>query len=354
MKDRPLLLTAVLRDVVSTIEASRRRIAVIVDSNGYLLGTLTDGDVRRCLLAGGTLGTFAMDAMNKNPVIAKVGSTDQLLLDLMRGANILAIPLVDANKRFVKIVHISELGEDRLEEKSGFELAVIMAGGEGNRLRPLTENIPKPMVDVGGIPLLERQVCRLVKAGIKHLYISLNYLGHVIEDHFQDGSAFGIRIDYLREDEKLGTAGALSLLPNGINETMLVMNGDVLTTSNLNSLYTYHKNNKALITVAAVEHQVNIPFGVIKSEGVYAVDIEEKPSQKYLCNAGIYALSSDALGMIPGETFCNMTDIIRDCFSKNKPVAVFPLHEYWSDVGTLDDLEKARALFKKSEELYER
>lgn len=351
MNEKPLPLNARLYNVVRAIEASRRRIAVVVNEEGRLLGTLTDGDVRRCLIAGGTLETLATQAMNSAPVTAEVGSPDGYLLDLMKGANILTVPLVDDEGRFAQLVHVSDLGE--LKEDSytrSFATAVIMAGGEGRRLRSAVDGIPKPMVEIGGIPLIERQVRRLAKLGIERCYISVNYLSHVIEDHFEDGSAFGITIRYLRESTKMGTAGALSLLPNDIEGPVAVMNGDILTTSDLDSLYSYHVDHGAMITVAAVDYKVDIPYGVIRSEGVYAVALEEKPSQRFLCNAGIYAVSTDALALIPAGRLYNMTDLIADCLAQRRPVAVFPVHEYWSDIGTPADLEKARAVFASYDE----
>lgn len=347
MSEKPLAPSASLVDAVRAIETSRRRIAVVVDSNGHLLGTLTDGDVRRCLLAGGSLETQVTDAMNLNPITAEIDSSESYLLDLMRRGNVLTLPLVDKNGRFQRLVHISDLDleEDAAETASGFEFAVIMAGGEGTRLRPLTEVIPKPMVDVGGMPLLERQIQRLARAGIRRVYISVNYLSHIIQDHFNDGSDFGIDIRYLCEEEKLGTAGALYLLPERPQGPIIVMNGDILTTSDFGSLYSFHQSHGAQLTVAAVDYRVSIPYGVLQTEGAYVRELAEKPLQRFLCNAGIYAVSPEALNLLQGIKYCNMTDLIETCLANKKPVSVFPVHEYWNDIGTPDDLEKARAFF---------
>ena len=345
MIEKPLQPSATLFDAVRAIEQSRRRIAVVVDAGARLLGTLTDGDVRRSLLAGGDMKTPAIDAMNVHPVSAPDGSPAGYLLDLMKRANVLAVPTVDAQGRFVRLMHLTDLdGERASAEKLGFASAVIMAGGEGTRLRPLTYSMPKPMVDIGGIPLLERQVRRLAAAGIGQCFISVNYLSGVIEDHFADGNAFGIRIEYLRERQKMGTAGALSLLPRRPEGPILVMNGDIVTTSDFASFYSYHLSHDALVTVAAIDYRVQIPFGVIRSEGALVSGLEEKPAQRFLCNAGIYALAPQALSMLP-QGPCNMTDLIRDCIVASRRVAVFPMHEFWSDIGTPDDLERARAAF---------
>jgi len=349
MSDIPLTAAARLVDAVRAIEASRRRIAVVTGHDGRLLGTLTDGDVRRCLLAGGSLDTPVPDAMNRNPLSALNGSSEGYLLDLMRRGNILAVPLLDEAGRFQRLVHLTDFSPaDAPGDAANFAFAVIMAGGEGMRLRPITENIPKPMIDIGGMPLLERQIERLAAAGLKRLYLSVNYLSHVIEQYFGNGAGFGLEIRYLKECEKLGTGGALSLLPERPERPILVMNGDILTTSDFGSLHSFHVNHGAHMTVAAVDYRINIPYGVIHTEGPFATGLAEKPSQRFLCNAGIYAVSQQALELIPRGGHFNMTDLIQACLAASRSVAVFPVHEYWSDIGTPADLERARDLFSKA------
>lgn len=349
MIEKALDIRALLVEAVRAIEVSRRRIAVVASADGRLVGTLTDGDVRRCLLSGGSLETPVSEAMNRNPLCAPSGSSDGYLLDIMRRGNIMAVPLVDDNGRFVNLVHLTDLLP--AEEPRGvtnFAFAVIMAGGEGMRLRPITENIPKPMVDIGGVPLLEHQIQRLAKAGLKRVYLSVNYLSHIIEEYFGDGSSFGLEIRYLREREKLGTGGALSLLPERPDSPIVVMNGDILTTSDFGSLNAFHHTHSAEVTVAAVDYRINIPFGVIHNEGPYVIGLAEKPSQCFLCNAGIYVVSPTALELVPHGRPFNMTDLIDACLVEKRPVAIFPVHEYWSDIGTHADLDKARSLFSET------
>jgi dTDP-glucose pyrophosphorylase len=346
MRDRPLGAGALLVDAVRAIEQSHRRIAVVADEQGRLLGTLTDGDVRRCLLAGGTLETSVTEAMNPQPVTAEVGSADGYVIDLLRRANVMALPLVDQAGVFQRVVHLTDLGQgEAVQDARGFAFAVIMAGGEGTRLRPLTRQVPKPMLEVGGVPMLERQIERLSGAGIGRVYISVNYLSHVIEAHFGDGTAFGIQIRYLREQERLGTAGALSLLPERPHAPILVMNGDILTTSDFGSLYAFHQTYNAQITVAAVDYRVNVPYGVLRADGAFVTELAEKPSQRFLCNAGMYVVSPDCLDLVPPAAAHDITTLIQTCLDRRLPVVVFPVHEYWSDIGTPDDLEKARAVF---------
>lgn len=345
MKEIPLNTEATLRDAVNAIEQSRRRITVVLDKDDRPIGTITDGDVRRSLLAGGTMQSMVQNAMNTNPIVAKIDSSDADLLYMMREANILAIPLVDHIGRFKRVVHISDFGNHDQYETSGYAAAVVMAGGEGKRLNPLTKKIPKPMVEVGGIPILERQIRSLVRAGVGQCYIAVNHLSHIIEEHFTDGSNFGLAIEYLREEKKMGTAGALSLLPKVSPGPLLVMNGDLLTTSDFVSLYDYHISHNSIITMAAVEYNVQIPYGVLHTQGELLQKLEEKPSQCYYCNAGIYVLEQELLEQIPSRRY-DMTDLIRDCLSTEDSVSVFPVHEYWSDIGTVAELDKTRLLFK--------
>jgi len=351
MIEKPLRPEAKLIDAVRAIEISRRRMAVVVDADDRLVGTLTDGDIRRHLLAGGSLDAQVAKAMNPNPLSAQEGSPDGYIKDLMRHGNVVAIPLLDQDGKYLRLVHLMDLEQDHgVSDKAvRFSFAVIMAGGEGTRLRPLTETIPKPMVEIGGVPLLERQIQRLVKIGIPRVYISVNYLGHIIEEYFGNGDEFGIEVCYLREQEKLGTGGALTLLPEQPTEPIIVMNGDILTTSDLDSFYHFHQAHDAHITVAAIDHRVHIPYGVIRAEGPFITGLIEKPSERFLCNAGIYALSPQVLNYMPKNAHCNMTDLVEICLSKQLPVAVFPVHEYWNDIGTPDDLEKARVHFSKME-----
>lgn len=339
---------ALLVDAVRAIEASRRRIAVVVDGQMSLLGTLTDGDVRRCLLAGGSLQTPVRKAMNASPLTAAAGSPPGYVVDIMRRGNVLAIPIVDGQGRFVELIHLTDLTQspEPIPGESGFEFAVIMAGGEGSRLRPLTQSIPKPMVAVAGVPLLERQIRRLAEARLRRIYVAVNYLSHIIEEYLGDGSRFGVEVRYLRESDKLGTGGALSLLPERPSSAIIVMNGDILTTSDFASLYAFHAAQSASVTVAAIDYRINIPYGVLCTQGAYVTSLVEKPSQRFLCNAGMYAISPAALALVPTGRVYNMTELIEACLARQQPVAVFPLHEYWSDIGTPDDLERARSFFE--------
>ena len=340
-----------LMNAVQLIENSVKRMAIVLSEDKHVIGTLTDGDIRRCLLRGCTLDTLVTDAMNHSPITAHVNASDSLLRELLDKNNIRSLPLVDVKGCYVRTFHEMEfLTETREEQKEEtFCAAIIMAGGEGVRLRPYTENLPKPMIEINGIPLLERQVRRLAKTGITNIYISVNYLGDIIKAHFGDGSHFGVTINYLNEDKKLGTGGALSLLPDlGNAKSILVMNGDILTTSDFVNLYHFHKEHDSVVTVSAVNYHVQIPYGVIDYKGTEITAVLEKPSQSFFCNAGIYALSTGVLKDIPSDTFWNMTDLIDRCLLNKDKVTVFPVHEYWTDIGTPADLDKARKEFQNN------
>jgi len=349
MRQNTITSSATLFDAVRIIELNTERLAVVTDQDSRVIGTLTDGDIRRSILNGNDLNTYVSKAMNKRPAVARVDESDSVLQGMLKKYNIRSIPLIDYHDRYVRTFYETELykTDNSTHVEKTFDAAVIMAGGEGSRLRPLTDNLPKPMVDINGIPLLERQIRGLGKIGIKTIYISINYLGNIIKDYFADGSEFGIEIHYLHEDKKLGTAGALSLLPSiDKNSDLLVMNGDILTKSDFIHLYHFHKEHRSSITVSAIDHYVDIPYGVIESKGVKITGLQEKPSQRFFCNAGIYAISVDILQKVPIETFWNMTDLIEQCLIDKENISVFPVHEYWTDIGTPDDLEKARKISK--------
>ena len=333
---------ATLRDAVQVIEQMRRLIAVVLDADRHLLGVLSDGDIRRAFLAGKGLQSAAAAAMTPNPILADTAAGPQGWLELMLERGVNAAPVVDAQGRFVRVVQVSDYTDQPRVWTGGqdYSAAVIMAGGEGRRLLPITLERPKPMIDVGGVPLLERQVRAMVRAGLKRIFIATNYLGHIIEDHFGDGSGWGIEIVYLREPRKLGTAGALSLLPFVPTGPLLVVNGDVLTTVDFGKLLEYHRETKAFITVAATTHRVMIPFGVLRLDGERVIAIEEKPSESFLCNAGIYALNPEAVTLVPPEQQIDMTDVVANSIAAGHHVSVFPIHEYWADIGSPNDLKQ--------------
>ena len=331
---------ASLREAVEVIENTRKTIAVILDDQQKVLGTISDGDIRRALLAGHSLNNNVEVALNKNPVTAKNNFSNEYYLKLIHQYNLEAIPIVDENQKYQCTIHIDNIKTDYSEDALGFGAAVIMAGGEGKRLRPITNSIPKPMVLIDNVPLIELQIRRLVKAGIKKIFVSINYLSHIIEEHLSDGSQFGASISYLKEEKKLGTAGALSLIEDPPEDPLLVLNGDIFTKVSYGNILKFHNDLKTMMTATAVEYHINIPYGVIRSNGSVITALEEKPSQKFLCNAGIYVLSREALRKIPYNEYFDITELIEKLIRIKNGVNVFPVYEYWADIGSPMDLEK--------------
>lgn len=332
-----------VREAIRAIEAGQKGIAVITNANGCLQGVVTDGDVRRGLLTGVKLRDPVTSIMNCKPTKAESRMSQSSILELLQDSGLESFPLVDANNVVVDVILLRDLTKEKSTRKAeGFSSALIMAGGEGRRLLPLTENLPKPLVEVGGMPLIERQVRRIASAGVNKIYIAVNYLAGMIESHLGNGSQFGVEIHYLHEQKKLGTAGALSLIEEPLDGPLLLMNGDVFTSIDFRYLLDFHSKYQPMLTVAAIDYHVEIPYGVIKTNGAFALGLEEKPSQQFLCNAGIYAISPDAVNQVPKNQSYNMTDLIELSITQEPGVAVFPVHEYWSDIGTHAELDKAR------------
>ena len=327
-----------LQQAVKRIDSNRNGIALVVDHEGRLAGTITDGDVRRCMLQGKGFEALCRDIMNTDPTTAGVEAGQEEILALMKARRIQNVPVLDPEGRPLRVVHMRRL----LGAENGRTIAVVMAGGEGKRLRPITEKIPKPMVRVKGRPILEHIVEKLIDSDITTIYLAVNYKAEIIKDHFQDGADFGAEIKYLHEDSKLGTIGALSLLPELPVRPLLVMNGDVITEVNFHSLLDFHRHHRAALSVAVTEYHITVPFGVLELAGHFVVGMEEKPSKRYLCNAGIYALDPEVVSMVPSETYYDLPDLMRSVVDSGLPVAAFPIHEYWVDIGRKDDLMRAR------------
>jgi dTDP-glucose pyrophosphorylase len=341
-------LDATIRDAIASIERTQRIIVAVTDEDRILRGIVSDGDIRRAILSGCDLDSPVTKAMSTSPIVGRSDQSLDELNHIMVSRGVAAVPVVDQCNRFVRVVLLREIAASDITQNmaSDYWAAVIMAGGEGRRLRPLTANLPKPMIQVGGVPVLERQVRDLVATGVDRIFVSTNYLGNVIEEHFGDGREFGASIQYLREKTKLGTAGALSLLSETPTGPVLVMNGDVLTTSDYGKLLAYHLEREGQATVATVTYKAEIPFGVVDVRDYQAFALTEKPMQVFQCNAGIYVLEPDCLSGIPCNTMYNMTDLISDMINAGAKVSVFPIHEHWADIGSPTDLENARKVFE--------
>jgi dTDP-glucose pyrophosphorylase len=327
-----------LREAMAAIDRGAVEIALLVDADGTLVGTLSDGDVRRALLAGATLDQPVAPFAQRHFTAVSPALDRTAVLDLMRARTLTQIPIVDDRGILVGL----HLMRDILGSSPRPNWAVIVAGGRGERLRPITDVIPKPMVRVAGRPILERLVLHLVGYGIRRVFLAISYLGATIEEHFGDGEAFGCRIEYLREDSPLGTGGGLSLLPEKPAHPVLVLNGDLLTQVNVDELLRFHDAGGFAATVTVREYVHTVPYGVVRTEGNYVAGLREKPTESWLANAGIYVLSPELIGRVPPNTVVDLPDVVDDCLSRGEPVGAFDLEDDWVDVGHPKHLKEAR------------
>lgn len=338
--------TATIRDAMVAIDRGARQIALVTDPSGRLIGTVTDGDIRRALLRGGALDAPVTEVTRTDFAAARIDAGISAARQLMQTRKLHQVPILDPEGRPVDLVHVDDLsGLTRRETR-----VVLMAGGLGTRLRPLTETVPKPMLPIGGRPILEKIIDAFVAQGFYRFTVTLNYKGEMIRDHFGDGAGFGAQIEYVQETKRMGTAGALSLLPERPEEPFVVMNGDLLTTLQFESLLRFHGDTAAIATMCAREYTFQVPYGVVMVDQTQLSSIVEKPTHTHLVNAGIYVLSPDALDyVVPGEAL-DMTTLFERAVGQGRTVSVFPLQEYWIDIGRMEDLERARADFNMGAE----
>lgn len=330
--------SATLLQVLETIDRGTFQIALSCDSEGKLVGLLTDGDVRRALIDGAKLMDPAEPFLRRDFMWVSPATERATVLDYMQARRIKQIPILDAERHLCGM-HFLETLVRPLHLPN---IAVILAGGKGTRLRPFTENIPKPMLKVAGRPILERLVLHLVGSGIDKIYLATNYLGHVIKEHFQDGSRFGCQISYLEETTPLGTAGPLSALEATSDEPILVMNGDLVVQFEPNQLLRHHRETNSRLTIGLKLYNHQVPFGCVQIADNRVTKLDEKPNVSMLINAGIYALDPELLQDIPKDTFFQMTDLINAQLEKNEPVGYLELTDEWVDIGQKENLAAAR------------
>ncbi len=330
-----------LEGVIRHITETAKQIALVADEDDLLLGTITDGDIRRGILRGLALDAPARDVMKENPIVAGPDVNRDMLVRYMRDGRVKQLPIVDADGRLVGI----ELLDDMLTVSRSDNWVVIMAGGLGTRLRPITEDIPKPLVPVGGRPVLETIIEQLAGQGFNRIFLAVNYLADQVRAHFGDGSQWGVRIDYLEEETRLGTAGALTLLPSKPPAPFLVMNADLVTDIDFRRLLGFHADQTADATMCVREYKFQVPYGVVETQGNRITKLTEKPQHSYFVNSGIYALEPDVLNLVPDGHFYDMTTLFDDLMARDGHGVVFPVHEYWIDIGKFDDLERARTDF---------
>ncbi len=329
-------------EALSTIGKYGTMLALVTDERRVLLGVLSDGDVRRALIKRNDLNCPVEKIMTRNFSFVRPDVSRAAALDKMKSMVIRQLPVLDEEGRVVGLHMLSEL----LGSVSLPNIAVIMAGGKGERLRPITENLPKPMVKVAGRPILEHIIHHLVSSNIRDIFIAVNYLGEMIEDCFKDGSAYGCRIRYLKEESPLGTAGALSLLPELPANPVILMNGDLVTQVDIERMLHHHQQGAYKITVGVNDYRVRIPYGVLEMDKDQdrICEIREKPEQRYLVNAGIYAIEPSVLERI-GKNRCTlMTEIISDCISRGERLGIHLVEGDWLDIGQHSQLAQARGI----------
>lgn len=332
-----LLPTATVKDAIHSLQSVSIRIVLVTNDNGELEGTISDGDIRRALLKGATLTSPITQVFRRNPLVVPDGMSRDLVLRLMTANRIQQIPVVDAHNHLVGL----HLWDDIIAPAARPNLMVIMAGGMGTRLHPLTECCPKPMLPVAGRPMLEHIIERAKSEGFSRFLLAVHYLGYMIEDHFGDGARLDVRIDYLKEESPLGTVGALSLLNPRPELPFVVTNGDVITDIRYGELLDFHGRHDALATMAVRVHEWQHPFGVVQMNGVEIVGFEEKPVARSHINAGIYVLAPTALDHLGAGERCDMPALFERLQANGQRTVAYPMHEPWLDVGRPDDLNLA-------------
>jgi dTDP-glucose pyrophosphorylase/CBS domain-containing protein len=337
--DRPM------RDAIACLDASRLGIALIVSGDGKLEGTITDGDLRRFMMTDGSPDELIASVLERkkntvhaHPITAPSGSDVHFCREVLLEHRLLHLPLVDGDDRVVGLVTQSDL----LEQESTPRQAVIMAGGFGTRLHPLTEDTPKSMLPLGDRPLLEIIIGQLQKIGVSQVQVATHHQANQISDHFGDGARFGIDIAYVDEERPLGTAGALGRMERP-TETLLVINGDILTDLDFRAMLAFHREQAADLTVAVRQYDLKLPYGVVECDGSFVRSLKEKPVWKCFVNAGIYLLEPNVYDFIPSSDRFDMTDLIENLIESERPVASFPIREYWLDIGQHADYQEAQS-----------
>lgn len=331
---------ATVREAIQCIDSGGMQIALVVDAGQMLVGTISDGDIRRGILRGVSLDAPASGVMNRTPTVLRPGEEREVIIATMRARQLHKIPILDSDGRLVGLETLDELVLPAPRDN----VVVLMAGGLGARLRPLTEELPKPMLVIGGRPILETILLNFIESGFHRFYVSVNYMAETVIGHFGDGSRWGVDIRYIHEPERMGTAGAVGLLPEKPVSPVMVMNGDLLTKVHFASLLDFHVSHAAAATMCVREYDLQVPYGVVKLKDHRLLSVEEKPVHRFFVNAGIYVLSPDAVSMIPAS-FYDMPTLFERLVEQGRETAVFPIREYWLDIGHLADLEKARGEF---------
>ena len=336
-------LSARICDTIRAIDQGSRQVALVVDAEGRLVATVTDGDIRRALLSGLNLDTPITEVMRPDFVAVRTTDGPEAARRLMWARKLHQVPIIDCEGKPVDLIHID--GLEGVADRN--TRVVLMAGGLGTRLRPLTETLPKPMLPVGDKPILELILRNFVGQGYRNFTISINYKGEIIRDYFGDGGWLNASIDYIEESKRMGTAGALSLLKSSPESPFIVMNSDLLTAVPFDSLVQFHEETDAIGTMCARDYPMQVPYGVIEVEETALRRIVEKPVYSHFVNAGIYVLSPDALRHVVEDEYLDMPELFERVVMSGARASVFPIQEYWMDIGRPEDLKQARNEFDR-------
>ncbi|MDB9916627.1 nucleotidyltransferase family protein [Pseudomonadales bacterium] len=327
-----------IRDALELINSESLRIVLVVDDEHHLLGVVTDGDIRRGLLRNLTISCKISEVMNRQPMTAKYGTSRKELVKFMSDEQLLAIPLMEGSK----VVGLEPL-QSREEVSRHQNPVFLMAGGFGTRLQPLTDNCPKPLLKVGDKPILEILLDRFISCGFVNFYISTHYLPEMIREHFGDGTKWNVEIKYVHEESPLGTGGALGLLPDDISDLpVILINGDLLTNVDFERVLDFHDKHDAVATMCVRDYEYQVPFGVIVGDGNKIISMEEKPIQRFFVNAGIYIVNSEVRKAVNQGTRIDMPTLLEQFIGESNKVMMFPIHEYWLDIGRIDDFRRAQ------------
>lgn len=344
-KENIVQSSATVQETIEVIDRSAVKIVLVVDSAGRLEGTVTDGDIRRGILRKVDFSDSVAQIMKQSPTVATISDSKEEIFKKMQQLQHRYMPLLDGDGHVIGLEALEELiAEDKLYDN----WVVLMAGGLGQRLRPLTDNVPKPLLRLGSKPLLETIINNFRQNGFRKFFLSVNYRGEMVEEYFGDGSKWGIEIQYLREDKKMGTAGSLSLLPEKPTKPVVVMNGDLLTKVDFRHLIDFHSRSEALGTMCVREYDFQVPFGVVQLKRESSTDeniissIDEKPNQQFFINAGIYVLDPKAIELVPQDNPFDMTSLFQKIIESGQRSVAFPVREYWLDIGQLDDFQRAQ------------
>lgn len=334
--------TPVLK-AIEIIDKAALQIALVVNEKGQLLGTVTDGDVRRAILKHLSLDEPVNKIMNPNPRVIHKDQSRETALLLIKKNKVRQIPVLDEERRVLGL----EIADELLNPPPRNNWVILMAGGMGTRLKPLTSCCPKPLLKVGNKPVLETILESFIEQGFQHFYFSVNYKAEMIIEHFGDGSRWGVEIRYLHENQQLGTAGGLGLLQSKPEQPLILMNGDILTKVNFGQLLDFHQKNLAEATVCIREQYSQIPYGVVTIDENQLKKIDEKPLQRFFINAGLYVLNPEILDYVPADVYFDIPDLLRLLMQKRMGISVFLIREYWIDIGRFDDLERANLEFSE-------